>query len=163
MTLEATAFCTSLSLVCVKATWPLSAHYSRSKIALYIIRYLWIFKIFFNTLLHPQTSGPGCCRIFDRTVKLWDCVNKVNWEQGAEPVSSWQELAIEHLEDLGRWIETHTGSRVDLEIRGSSCFWMVWKEVILLSLRPNRKFSCLLLWSGRFSPQYLTPRSLLTQ
>lgn len=29
-------------------------------------------------------------------------------DQGVEPVSSWQELVIESMEELGIWIERHT-------------------------------------------------------
>lgn len=85
-------------------------------------------------------------------------------EQGVGPATSWQELAIERTRKPGRQIERCTGqNRKELGVFQTFQFGMVEKHSLAGSLakKEDQMVAFQLLWSIRFSPQYLTPKSLL--
>lgn len=62
---------------------------------------------------------------FDRTVKLWECVDKIILGSGLEPVTSWQKLTVERTGEPGIQMERLIGrSREGLNF----FVFLVWEE-----------------------------------
>lgn len=54
-----------------------------------------------KSLLFIRIKRGECCRIFDHTLKLQDCGNKVYLESGGRTSNQMTKLAKENTEDLG--------------------------------------------------------------
>lgn len=101
-------------------------------------------------------------------IALWNFeteLTKLTLAQWLEPVSSWQELGLEKMEELGIQIERLTGRRRE-RVRDSWAF-LAWdgKKRCSLSGSPVKReghlFASWLFLSRRFSHPHLTPDSLL--
>lgn len=108
---------------------------------------LYSLSLCFNSLFNPiqicYIHWIICCGYLITLENSKTVLIKLTLDQGIEPVTSWQEIAIESMQDPGRQMKRHTGKSMEGH-RVSRAFWFgITGETLSLYLWPKRKVSWL--------------------